>query len=141
MFFDGKLTRLYIHFLVRVNPLSDIFSIHSWYLFSGHFNSGTRGTTFLPSFCHFAGQINYPFDFISWRNILDEFYDSGRPMDIIFRQAQSQSSSYMICIILCQTHFLQVPLACNIMLHTLTGLTVWCKLWCNHMLPTKFEAN
>ena len=47
--------------------------------FSGHFDSGTRGTTFLPSFCHFAGQISYPFDFISWRNLLVEFYGNGRP--------------------------------------------------------------
>ena len=47
------------------NPLSDTFSIPSQHLFSGYFVSAIRGMTFLPTFCHFTGQISYPFDFIS----------------------------------------------------------------------------
>ena len=43
-------------------------------------------------------------------------------MGVIFHQAQSQSLRYLICIILCQTHFLQVPLVHNITSHTLKGL-------------------
>ena len=75
---------------VLLIPLRDTFSIPSRYLFLGYFDRAIRGTTFLPSFCHFAGQISYPFDFISWRNLLVECYGNGRSMDAIFRQAQSQ---------------------------------------------------
>ena len=108
-----------------LNPLSNTFSIPSRYLFffSGYFDSTIRGTTFLPIFSHFASHISYPFDFISWCNLLVEFYGKGRPVDVIFRQAQSQSSRYLICIILCQTHFLQVSLVHNITSHTLKGLS------------------
>ena len=92
--------------------LADTFSLN-------YFDSAIRGTTFLPTFCHFADQISYPFDFVSWHNLLVEFYGNGRPVDIIFRQAQSQSSRFLICVILRQTYFLQVPLVRNITSHTL----------------------
>ena len=106
-----------------LNPLNDTFSIPSRYLFfSGYFDSAIRGATFLPTFSHFASHISGPFDFISWCNLLVEFYSNKRTVDVIFRQVQSQSSRYLICIILCQTHFLQVSLVRNIMSHTLKGL-------------------
>ena len=92
--------------------------------FSGYFVSAIRGMTFLPTFCHFTGQISYPFDFISWHNLLVEFYGNSRPVDIILRQAQSQSSRFLVRI-LHQTHFLQDPLVHNITLHTLRGLSTW----------------
>ena len=93
-----------------LKPLSDIFSILSRYLsFSGYFDSIIRGTTFVSTFCNFAGQISYPFDFISWRNLLVQFYSNSKPVDLI-------------CVILHQTHFLQVPVVCNITSHTVKGL-------------------
>ena len=77
--------------LFDLNPLNDMFSIPSTYLFwGGLFDSTIIGTTLLICFCHFAGQISYPFDFISWPNLLVEFYGNGRPVDAISRQAWSQ---------------------------------------------------
>ena len=58
--------------------------------FSGYFDSAIRNTTFLPCFCHFAGQISYPFDFISGCSLLVKIYGNNRPIDAIFCQAQSQ---------------------------------------------------
>ena len=90
--------------------------------FSGYFDSAIKGTTFLPTSCHFVAQISYPFDFINWRNLLVKSYGKCRPVDVIFDQAQSQSSRYLICVILRQTHFVQVQLVRNIASHTLKGL-------------------
>ena len=88
--------------------------------FSIHFDSVIRSMTFLPCFCHCAGQISYPFDFINWNNLV-EFFSNGRPADAIFRQAEAKKLRYMICIILRQTHFLQF-LPMHNMSHTLQGL-------------------
>ena len=89
--------------------------------FSIHFDSVIRSMTFLPCFCHCAGQISYPFDFINWNNLV-EFYSNGRPADAIFRQVEAKKLRYMICIILRQTHFLKVLPMHNMMSHTLKGL-------------------
>ena len=56
--------------------------------YSGHFDSTIRDTIFLPSLRPFAGQISHPFDFISWHNLLVEFYGNDRPVDGIFLQAE-----------------------------------------------------
>ena len=114
----AQVSFLFFHML-----LNGTFSISSWYpFFSGYFDSAIKGTTFLPTSCHFVAQISYPFDFINWRNLLVKSYGKCRPVDVIFDQAQSQSSRYLICVILRQTHFVQVQLVRNIASHTLKGL-------------------
>ena len=102
-------------------PLSDTFSIPSRYLFSGYFDSVIGGITFLHSFCHFAGQTSCPFDFISRRKLLVEFYGNSRPVDVIFVRHRAKISKYLVCVILRQTHFLQVPLMRNNTSHTSKG--------------------
>ena len=93
-------------YLILVKPLSDTFSFLLYFL--GYFYSAIIGTTFLPTFFYFSGQISYPSDFINWRNRLVEFYGNNRPVDVIFCQTHSQSSRYFISVISRQTHLLQV---------------------------------
>ena len=104
--------------MIRFLFLADIF-------FSGYFESAIKVTTFLPSFCHFADHISDPFDFTSWHNLLVEFCSKGRPVDATFCHARAKSSRYLICIILYQTHFLQVHIAFWFFFTWHTQVIIW----------------
>ena len=67
-------------------------------------------------------QISYLFTFIRWHNFLVEFYGNGRPVEEYFLRHRAKNSRFLICVILRQTHILQVPPTRNITSHTLKGL-------------------
>ena len=108
-----------------LKPLSDTFSILSRYLF---FQVILTAPSEVQLYCLlsaiFSCQVSYPFDFISWCNLLVEFYRNSKPVDLI-------------CIILRQTHFLQVSLVCNITSHTLKRLISSLSL--KTLVPIKFS--
>ena len=105
------------------NPLSDTFFIPSWYLFWGLSWQRNQMYDFPASFLQFRWSNKLPFDFISWHNPLNEFYGNDSLVDAICCPVPSQKLKCLICVILHQTHFLQVLPTHNIMSHTLKGLS------------------
>ena len=79
-----------LFFVSNLSKTINAFSTKCDNIFFGLLWQRYQSYDFPAFFLAFAGQISYPFDFISWRNLLVEFYGNGRPWHAIFRQTQSQ---------------------------------------------------
>ena len=79
-----------LFFVSKLSKTINAFSTKCDNIFFGFLWQRHQSYDFPAFFLAFAGQISYPFDFISWRNLLVEFYGNGRPVHAIFRQTQSQ---------------------------------------------------